>query len=270
MVGISLGLGLNQSGGGVSYEDEATAYFAAMSVAPDDTRKGHINTLVASLKTAGVWSKLDWLCLHAAHDAQAGLINLVDPTEIATNVNSVSFATDAGYTGNGSTSYLNSGWNPTVGSHQFAQNSAHIGVWGGTNVVATNQTSAGNNVARLNTAYDATRISVATNNSSGTLITPGGTPTSIGHLMGARTGAAALQYYKNGAIYGSAQTTASTAPANGAIFICAYNSNTSGGAFAAQYTTRQIQITHWGSSLSGAEVSDLYNALSVYRTAIGL
>lgn len=265
---LGLGLSLGTQSSGVSYEAEATAYFAAMSVAPDDTRKGHLNTLIASLKTAGVWAKLDWLCIHAAHDEQAGRVNAVDPTEVATAVNSPTFTTDRGFTGNGSSSYLNSGWNPTSGTHVFAQNSANIGVWGGTDVVATGQTELGNIYARLNSAYDATRISVATQN-TGALVTPGGTPTSIGHLMGSRTGASALQYYKNGSAYGSALTTASIAVPNSPMLICAYNTNTGGLAGPSQYTTRRIQATHWGAALDGTEAAALYNALSTYMTAVG-
>ena len=126
-----------RAGGGVSYEAEALTYFAAMSVAPDDTRKGHLNTLIASLKTAGVWAKLDGLYIMAAHDAQAARVNAVNPASVATANGTITFTTDRGYAGNGTTGYLNTGFNPTTApSPKYARNSAHMGAWSRTAVNA--------------------------------------------------------------------------------------------------------------------------------------
>ena len=62
---------------GVSYEAEATALFARFSTDPGTTRKDAINTCIASLKTAGVWSKLDCLYVFAAHNETDAKLNWI-------------------------------------------------------------------------------------------------------------------------------------------------------------------------------------------------
>ena len=50
-------------------------------------------------------------------------------TLTASLVNSPTFTTDRGFTGNGSTSYLDSGYNVSTGGGVYAQDSAHMGVY---------------------------------------------------------------------------------------------------------------------------------------------
>jgi hypothetical protein len=86
--------------GGVSFDSDALAAFAAMDVEPSDSRKLLYNDLIVSLKDAGVWSKLTWLCMFAAHDDQAGLVNLINPTlEAAVGTVMPTFTTDRGFRG---------------------------------------------------------------------------------------------------------------------------------------------------------------------------
>ena len=50
-----------------------------MSVQPTNARKALIDALITSLKSAGVWAKLDVLWIPAAHDSQAGRLNWKSP-----------------------------------------------------------------------------------------------------------------------------------------------------------------------------------------------
>jgi hypothetical protein len=116
------------SGGG--NEAETTTLLAAMSSQPDATRTTAINTLIAALKTAGIWAKLDVLYILAAHDAQAARLNWKTPASFtATAVNTPTFTTDRGYNGNGSTSYLTTGFTPSTHATQMTQNSASVFAW---------------------------------------------------------------------------------------------------------------------------------------------
>src|SRR5215213_2374639 len=100
---------------GVAYEAETTAIVAAMTSAPDATRQGQINTLVAALKTAGVWTKMDVLYILAAHHEQAGRVNWKNPgTLTASLISTPTFTTDRGYTSNGTSTSLNTGYNPVT------------------------------------------------------------------------------------------------------------------------------------------------------------
>jgi hypothetical protein len=257
---MRIGLGLitrRRRAAQVAFEAETTALLVRMSVAPDSTRRGQINTLIASLKTAGVWAKLDALYVMAAHDAQAARQNWKQNAFNLTGVNSPTFTTDRGYRGDGSTSYLDSAFNPTTAGGLFVQDNAHLGLWaltsdtssifdiGNTNARMTLRTSGGAMVTRLN---DAT-------NTSGTV------PDSAGYSLLSRSLSASYSRYKNGSAITDA-VVASTGMTNAAMTVC-------GVASAAQFSARQQAVAHWGASLTAAEASALQTALQTYLTAVG-
>lgn len=272
MLGIGLGLTTNKTAAAASgYSAEATAYFAAMSVAPDATRKGHLNTLIAALKTAGVWAKLDALYIMAAHDAQAARVNAVNPASVATTSGTLTFTTDRGYAGNGTTGYMSTGFNPSTASNpKFTQNSAHMGAWSRT---------AGNSGAEVGTIIAAASpgsAAVSTNvfgnsrvyvNSGNSFEAVANSPATA-HICWSRTGAATTPCYRNASLVVTS-TLASVAPGNSEILLAAANSSTTGTITPVNYCSNQIMFVHWGSQLSGAEVTALYNALDTYKTAVG-
>lgn len=270
-IGIGLGLGFGSVRTTTSYSftnTEAQTYVAAMPVAPDNTRKGLIDTLVGSLKTAGVWTKLDFLYLLGAHDADAALINAVSPgTYNALAVNSPSFTVDRGYTTDATTSYLNSQLNPTTAgslTKLFAQNSCHMGVWSRTAAsglydIGQLEGTSGANIAILASgnfyAYGHTNAVPGDVNAS-----------AVGHYAWSRTGATAWSKYKNGASV-SAQASASTAlnvNSSARIYIGGYWNGT-----LVNGSARQYFAAHLGSGLTGTELTALYNALDAYRSGVG-
>ena len=259
-----------RAGGGVSYEAEALTYFAAMSVAPDDTRKGHLNTLIASLKTAGVWAKLDGLYIMAAHDAQAARVNAVNPASVATANGTITFTTDRGYAGNGTTGYLNTGFNPTTApSPKYARNSAHMGAWSRTAVNAGAEIGVACGLGTPATAQILSNVfgssRVYTNNGN-SVIAFANSPTT--HICWSRTGSNTAPYYSNAALQGT-DVNGSVVLANAEFLISAQNQSTTGTVTPGAYCQNQIMFTHFGQSLSGAEVTAMYNALSAYKTAVG-
>ncbi|SCY69259.1 hypothetical protein SAMN05660666_02502 [Novosphingobium aromaticivorans] len=249
-----------------SYSAEATAYFAAMSVQPDATRKSALDTLIASLKSAGVWAKLDWLTVHAAHDEQAARVNAVNPAQVASVGVAPTFTTDRGYTGNGTTQYLNTGWNPSSAGGKFTQNDCFMGMWAGTDVTSGAQYDCGNSNATINGRSGATSPITAQSAASSTPTLP--VSTSIGFTSFTRTSSTAGVAYKNGASMGAISST-STTLRNASFLICAANSSTTGTVTAANFSTRRNQALCWGQGLSGAEQLALYNALATYMTAVG-
>lgn len=77
-------------------EAETDALIAQMTVAPDSTREGLINDLIAGGKADGWWSKLEYFYSKVAHDSQAATIDWKDPTRVCT-YGSGTFTADAGY-----------------------------------------------------------------------------------------------------------------------------------------------------------------------------
>jgi len=117
---------------------EADLLIDTMTVRPQGNRAFLISDTIRRLKAADIWAKLDVLWMLAAHDAQAARLNWKNPASFAlTAVNSPTFTTDRGYAGNGSTSYLNTGWAGSTNGVNFQQNSLSILAYGLT-------TSAGN------------------------------------------------------------------------------------------------------------------------------
>lgn len=248
----------------ISYSAEAEALFARMSVQPDATRKGHADTLIAALKSAGVWAKLDCLYLLAAHDAQAARLNwkgaLYDLSLVATPT----FTTDRGYQGNGTSSYLDSGFNPsTAPSPLYGLNSASLGVWSRTDIVQAIEYDigfVGPPHGTLNARSSNANAPRGSLNGSG-LFNGGGTTTSLGHFVLSRTGATASQHYQNGATVGASNSNAVSALPNSNFLVC------SGGQ--TNPSTRQLAAAHIGGGLTGGEVSSLHSALAAYMTEVG-
>jgi len=246
-----------------NYEAESLAIFAAFTTSPDDTRKGHINTCVAALKTAGVWAKIDFLHVYAAANSQAALINWKNPgTFDGTAVSAPTFTTDRGFTGDGSADYIDTAYNPSTAGGSFTQNSAHFSCWNRTNSAQggfmMGQLS-GNHIAPKyadNNAYyrcndNAEMAGVAIANP-------------IGHHIANRSGASAREGYHNGSSI-TTSSDASKAVANITVFVLAENSG--GSPFLP--TTKECAAASAGGSLSGTEASDFYNALQTYMTAVG-
>jgi hypothetical protein len=232
-----------------------------MGTEPDDTRKGIIDTLISDLKTAGIWAKLDVLWVLAAHDAQAARLNWKAPASFAlTAVNSPTFTTDRGYAGNGSTSYLTTGWDPATNGSQWTQNNAEIAFWSRTSTVFNGNVVGSESSASvgLNGRFTGDLIGYRVN---AALFSGIGTSTDgSGFFSAARTGASASQGYKSGSAVGSAASAASGALSSVDIAIGRVNGTPSA------HEVAQLSL---GAALSGTERTDFYNALQTYMTAVG-
>lgn len=83
---------------GIPTQQEASALFARMTVAPSAARKALINETIYRLKQAGVWANLVTLAVHAAHDEQAGLLCWKNAAKNPTKTGSLTFTADLGFT----------------------------------------------------------------------------------------------------------------------------------------------------------------------------
>ena len=251
------------SGGYTFLNAEAADLVARFTTPAADARKALIDDLVGSLKTAGVWAKLDALYMFAAANSQAALLNWVQDLYNATAVSSPTFTADRGFSGNASSSYVDSGFNPStaVGAN-FLQNSAFFGAWSrtagtqggsaagyfdGTKGVTLQPRDASNNtVGRINQA-----------SSSAALAT---TPDGSGLFGLARSASNALRLARNGVSL-AALTTASSALANGTLRFGNFGT--------AVFSGIQFAAGLIGGNLTVAEELDAFNAINSYMTAVG-
>lgn len=247
------------------YEDETDALLAAMSVQPDATRAGHIDTLIIDLKTAGVWTKMRRLYVPVAHDEQAGRLDWKNPgTGTLATVNAPIFTTDRGFSGNGTTSYLTSNFIPSTDGGNYLQNDNHAAVWIGTEVNNSGQVDFGNAnssiCSRSGTSTAATRNS---STAADNVAIPDST--SVGWLCCARNNSANYEVQKNAAAPVTVTRTSAALTANPFYLLCRNN----GGTSAVGFSTRRLQAAHWGAYLTEAERDATHAAFSAYMTAIG-
>lgn len=256
-----------------AYCAEATALFARMTTPPSETRKGQINTLITSLKTAGVWTKLDVLYVFAAADQQAALLNWKGDTNNATAVNSPSFVSDSGFKSDGSTSWVNTHYNPYVDSINFSIASSHISVYVVTNVGIGDKFDMG--VVHYSTDYSNTFIN--SNDGSprivGAICINGyydgyaAVSSAIGLTSIDRT-AGTQKYYKNGTYITSSTTAVRTTP-DVEFAVGTLNYNFLGTISQDGYSTRRIAQAAIGGALSATEEASYSAAIEVYMDAVG-
>jgi hypothetical protein len=241
-----------------SYETESETLFAAMSSEPDATRKGHIDTLVAALKTAGIWTQLDMLFILAAHDSQAARLNWVNPgTDTLAVSNAPTFTTDQGYTGNGSNAALNS--TTLINALTlYTQNDGHLSIWN-RSTGQEDASQAGGAVTqpliRCRNTSNQILIRVSSNTASTIANANGG-----GHFLANRVDSAEQSAWRNGTQISTNQAATSAArPANPFTLL-----NASG-----TFSSQQLAAASIGGGLTGTEIGDFYTALQTYMTAVG-
>ncbi len=243
----------------------ALALIARMSPAPEAARARVIDQLVRSLKLAGVWTKIDALYLLAAHGAQPARLNWVSGDYALSVAGSPLFTVDRGYTGDGVSSYLDSGFNAAIAGGRFSQNDAHMGVWVGTDVADNGQFDIGTTRSGINArraAVPAARLLANAGAADELTISPA---SAVGWLFWSRGGSASYSAAKNG----GGQTTigqASQPLLSTPFYLLAHST---AGPVATGLSTRRVQAACWGGQLSGGEAAALYGALASYLTAVG-
>lgn len=239
-------------------DPDAIAYVAAMTVQPDAARKGLINELITGLKLDGIWSKLSWLSLLAAHDAQAALLNVKAPTKSLTAILSPTFTVDRGYQGNGSTSYLESPESLTAAG-QYTLNSASIGVYVNQAGTTTQRTAIGVRAGDRATLYaTSTGWFAAVNSTSAGEIS---IPTSVNTgLIAAFRGSSSKAGIRGNGIYTYISSTSEQIPSVNPTF---------GKAGASYYSNDREAVIFWGNNLTNTEFDDFTTRLTTYLSAIG-
>jgi hypothetical protein len=92
---------------------------------PDATLQVKQNATVISLKSAGIWNKLDILRFYATNNSNMATLNFKNPSaHQSILVNSPLFTTNQGFKGNASTSYINENFNPATHGVQYTLNNA--------------------------------------------------------------------------------------------------------------------------------------------------
>jgi hypothetical protein len=230
----------------------ATAQGWSLPSAPQQTLG---NQLVLDLKAAGVWNKLDFLYIFANNANQDfAIINWKAPgTFNGTRVNSPTWASNQGFTGNGIDSHINSNFNPTVGTPNFAQDNASLFTWARTASGAANnmmgQTS-GSSIIALNASATTHRIN------AGGALPAAGDLSGTGFMHMARPDSTTCRIIKDTTV--TSFNVASAAPANSVITFLRRAGN---------YGDMQLSIAGAGSNLI-SENTAMFNAFNTYMSGL--
>lgn len=248
----------------VGFDPDTILYINQLSPAPSNAYKIAINNLVISLKNHGVWNELDRLWIHATEAQQHARVSLVNPTStVISESGTPTWTANQGYTGNGSSMYLNTNYNTLTSSVKFTQNSGSIGVYNRSNV-SENRDDMGNlsastaNVVRSKQATGGSQVG-ALNQASGISIAQAD---ARGLCSTVRTGAAAISLWKNGVSITSNTNASLTVPSLN-LFVLALNSVGS----PINYSTKQIAMSYVGSGI--VPTLSLYTDFQVFATTRG-
>lgn len=263
-VSLSVGVGVTQiQNPVVRYDPSAEALFARMTSQPTPVRKKLYSDLIVALKDSGVWATLDALYVRAAHSSQAARLNIVQEAFTSTAVSSPVFEVDRGYTGDGSSSYLDWNLNPVTDvGLKLSQNNMAFSVWMSDSNPGSNAYDAGQGgttntsiIARNTNNQIITRPQCASNMGSSSTITDVKGLTGWGRSDGLNA-----SLYKNGARLFFTGAIASSALVSSKFTSLRASTG---------YSGRRVSAEALGTFRTTAQELALYNALNTYMTAVG-
>lgn len=239
------------------YEYEAIRLFQRFAVQPSAARKKAISTLIKRLKESGAWYAMDAFYVLWAEDEQSARLNWIENRYNLTAANSPTFTANNGYSFNGTTQYLDTGFNPAtaVGS-KYTLNNAHQGADHGSDLnggTGLSSFDAGNTNARFNNGSTAATQFRPNNVTTMTISDSYDVP-----KVWTRDSSSSWTYYNNGAL---ALAGANASTAHTSFNFCL------GRISATSYGVNLIRAFHFGSALTAAQVKSISDALHEFKLA---
>lgn len=245
----------------VQYCSAYQAVYDAMTTKPSGSVAFAQNIMINQLVATDVWTKLDWFWVAATetNDNGEALINWKNPgTNNPTNPTSTAWTALEGFTGDNSSDYIDTNFNPSSGTPNFSQNSACIGCY------VRNQYNENKPAMSCSTTcsiFPSSSNSIYGRVNSTTSATWGVSGDSTGLTVICRTSNTNLTAYRDGSSLGNVNNS-STAPSNADFEILSMSA-------LPYYGRYQVAIAFMGGVLDATENSNLYNAINVYMTRLG-
>lgn len=263
------------AGGGCS----AYTTWIARTSGTSGTEQSAYQTMICGMITDGVgcsaWSgssgNIDALYIVATNSSTTALLNLCSTSFLGLEVNAPTFSADHGYTGNGTSSYVDSRFTASTAGGSYAQNSASLGAYVTNNrTTASTACATGNHIGvttgdsylapMFTGSVTLADINSPTNNSSAST-------TSRGSWIESRTGASTGEVYLNAAADFALTGTSSGIPDNSNIFLACRA--TSGGA-PSNFSADTIAAGFTGGGLNSTQAAAMSNRINGYMTALGI
>lgn len=246
------------------YSTYAKQYFDRYDVKPQaDTLKKYAE-FIDSLVANGCWQIIDEMWIFA-NNTQSNALLGVKGYKNCTAVNSPTFVIYRGMASNGTTSYINTNYNPVVDKITLTTNALSMGVYSTTNSITAGRVAMGN---KISSNY----LLLFLKDSDGKFYYDANVGTDVGvsvttsrALMSCnRSDASNIQAYQRGVQIATSLTGTSSLN-NISVYILAYNNNGT----AAGFDTRQISFAYIGGGMTAQQHLNLYNCLQRLLTYIG-
>jgi hypothetical protein len=224
------------------------------------TEQNATKTLVADLKSAGIWSAMKAIYPMVGASAAACAQNLKSSSFTGTFSSGWTFAS-TGVTPNGTSSYMDTG----VKASNLGQDSTHLGIYSRTNVTESKIDMGMYNTA--NSSYLAYKYGPNIYPTIQCLESSGGASpytTTLGLIIGNRNNSTQTKFYQNSSLLATF-TRASTIPNNTFnIYLGCSNENGTGIAF----STKQFALATLGDGLTDTQASNFYTAVQAFQTTL--
>lgn len=219
----------------------------------------------AAGKTNGWWAKLDRIWVRAGENSTQALIDFIARSTSTLPV-APAFTANLGYTGNGSTQYINTGYNPGTNGVNYTQNSACFGAWVQTNDSRTSGSPAYIGSSSASDTFvrsSATQTGWAINVTSGVATTVSPT-TGIGLAYFERSASNLSTFYQNGVSQGT-QAGASIGVGSHPFYELAVNN---GSDTAVQFNNGVVSLSFMGGAMGATIELAFYNDTHTMMTGI--
>jgi hypothetical protein len=234
-----------------SYQEILNYATAQGYTKPSFSQQLRQNKLMLALKAAGIWNKLDsFAVFYNDGSANFGLIDW-KRVSLYTAVNSPTFQTNAGFYGDGVSSYIDTNFNPATNGVNYTLNNASRFLWN--NVVAPGSRFMDGNSSTSNNG-------IYSNNALTHRINQGTTSLTGANVLLNTTGLIAINRTSSTNVELFDDTTQFSRTATSTIVNSSNQFILRGGT---QYSTQRTAVYGMGASLV-SENTDLYNALNAY------
>jgi len=247
------------------FSAEYQAVYDAYTIKPDAATAAIWNTYVESGVADGWWAKEDVEYVYAAHTNDNGeaLINWINPgTFDATAFNAPTFTANEGFTGNGTTQYIDCNWIPSVNGVNYTLNEGAAGAYcrvSGDNEGAVYGARVTHRLILF--PHDATNNMKIFQNDNGT---SGASTNSQGMFIGVRDDASNVSGYRNKSKIVSGVVGAGSLP-NISVFTLAYNL----GGSPLSISNNQLSMFFISAKFTQTDVNNKTDAFETAMDALG-
>jgi hypothetical protein len=253
-------------GGGGGPCSQYTTFIARTS-GTSGTEQAAYQAMICGMVTDGTWTLLDVLYIFATNTTTTAALNLVSTSYTATVHGTLTFSADHGWTGDGSTGYLDSGFIPVATN--FSQNSASAGVYD-----LTSRASQDGSVAlgEDQNNFDLLIGPLSIAGGGGFSYSIAGTPqngnanaNAQGSYLVSRTAAASEFAFKNGSSIHTATDSSTTLTTIWNFYVFATNTGSPAG-----FTTDQLSAAWWGAGMTTTQAGQVQSRINAYMTGLGI